>query len=65
MLTGATDAKLFAQLDIHCYGFAPLKLSPDMAFDGLIHGHDERIAIDALAFGVRVLYETVRDFCTT
>jgi len=63
MMTGATDAKLFAQLGTRCYGFAPMKIDPGMAFDGLIHGHDERIAISTLAFGVRVLYETVRDFC--
>jgi acetylornithine deacetylase/succinyl-diaminopimelate desuccinylase-like protein len=63
MLTGATDAKLFAQLGTQCYGFAPMKIEVDTPFDGLIHGHDERIAIDAFAFGVRTLFETVRDFC--
>jgi acetylornithine deacetylase/succinyl-diaminopimelate desuccinylase-like protein len=64
MMAGATDAKLFAQLGTQCYGFAPLKLQPDTPFDGLIHGHDERISVDAFAFGVHTLYETVRDFCT-
>ena len=63
MMTGATDAKLFAKLDTQCYGFAPLKLQPDTPFDGLIHGHDERVSLDAFAFGVKVLYQTVRDFC--
>jgi len=65
MLTGATDAKLFAQLGTQCYGFAPMWLRPDEAYDGLIHGHDERISITALGFGVRVLFETVLDFCTS
>jgi acetylornithine deacetylase/succinyl-diaminopimelate desuccinylase-like protein len=64
MMTGATDAKLFAKLGTQCYGFAPLKLQPDTPFDGLIHGHDERVSLDAFGFGVQVLYETVRDFCT-
>jgi acetylornithine deacetylase/succinyl-diaminopimelate desuccinylase-like protein len=63
MMAGATDAKLFAKLGTQCYGFAPLKLQPDTPFDGLIHGHDERVSLDAFAFGVKVLYETVRDFC--
>jgi len=63
MLTGATDAKLFAQLGTQCYGFAPMLIEPDDAFEGLVHGHDERITPRALAFGVRTLYETVRDFC--
>jgi acetylornithine deacetylase/succinyl-diaminopimelate desuccinylase-like protein len=63
MMAGATDAKLFAKLGTQCYGFAPLKLQPDTPFDGLIHGHDERVSLDAFGFGVQVLYETVRDFC--
>jgi acetylornithine deacetylase/succinyl-diaminopimelate desuccinylase-like protein len=63
MMAGATDAKLFAKLGTQCYGFAPLKLQPDTPFDGLVHGHDERVSLDAFAFGVKVLYETVRDFC--
>jgi acetylornithine deacetylase/succinyl-diaminopimelate desuccinylase-like protein len=63
MMTGATDAKLFAKLGTQCYGFAPLKLQPDTPFDGLVHGHDERVSLDAFAFGVKVLYETVCEFC--
>jgi acetylornithine deacetylase/succinyl-diaminopimelate desuccinylase-like protein len=63
MLTGATDAKLFSQLGVRCYGFSPLRLRADEPFDRLIHAHDERVSVDALAFGVHVLYETVRDFC--
>ena len=63
MMTGATDAKLFAKLGTQCYGFAPLKLQPGTPFDGLVHGHDERVSLDALAFGLQLLFETVRDFC--
>jgi acetylornithine deacetylase/succinyl-diaminopimelate desuccinylase-like protein len=63
MMTGATDAKLFAKLGTQCYGFAPLKLQPDTPFDGLIHGHDERVSLDAFAFGVQVLFETICEFC--
>jgi acetylornithine deacetylase/succinyl-diaminopimelate desuccinylase-like protein len=64
LMTGATDAKIFARLGIQCYGFAPLMLQPDTPFDGLVHGHDERVSLDAFAFGVKVLYETVREFCS-
>ncbi len=53
MMAGATDAKLFAKLGTQCYGFAPLKLQPDTPFDGLVHGHDERVSLDAFAFGVQ------------
>jgi len=64
MAAGASDAKLFAQLGIQCYGFAPMLIEPGEAYDGLIHGHDERITLKALAFGVRLLAQTVRDFCS-
>jgi acetylornithine deacetylase/succinyl-diaminopimelate desuccinylase-like protein len=65
LLSGATDAKLFSQLGMRCYGFSPMKLRADEPFDRLIHAHDERISVEALTFGVGVLYETVRDFCQT
>lgn len=55
MLSGGTDAKHFAQLGIRCFGFAPLKLPPDLDFASLFHGVDERVPVDALKFGTQVL----------
>jgi acetylornithine deacetylase/succinyl-diaminopimelate desuccinylase-like protein len=55
MLSGGTDAKSFDDLGIRCFGFAPLKLPPDLDFAGLFHGVDERVPVDGLKFGVRVL----------
>jgi acetylornithine deacetylase/succinyl-diaminopimelate desuccinylase-like protein len=55
MLSGGTDAKSFAQLGMRCFGFAPLRLPPDLDFASLFHGIDERVPIDALKFGTRVL----------
>ena len=55
MLSGGTDAKAFAQLGIRCFGFAPLRLPPELDFAALFHGVDERVPVDALQFGVRVL----------
>jgi len=63
MMTGGTDAKHMARIGIPCYGFSPMRLPPEMDFLGMVHGHNERIPIDALAFGVRVLYEVVETFC--
>jgi acetylornithine deacetylase/succinyl-diaminopimelate desuccinylase-like protein len=54
-LSGGTDAKAFAQLGIPGYGFSPLRLPPTLAFADLFHGVDERVPIDALEFGARVL----------
>ena len=54
-LSGGTDAKSFSRLGIRCFGFAPLRLPPDLDFAGMFHGIDERVPVDALQFGVRVL----------
>jgi acetylornithine deacetylase/succinyl-diaminopimelate desuccinylase-like protein len=55
MLSGGTDAKAFSRLDIRCFGFSPLRLPPDLNFSALFHGIDERVPVDGLQFGVRVL----------
>jgi acetylornithine deacetylase/succinyl-diaminopimelate desuccinylase-like protein len=55
MLSGGTDAKAFAKLGIRCFGFAPLRLPPDLNFGALFHGIDERVPLEGLQFGVRVL----------
>ncbi|WP_194833263.1 M20/M25/M40 family metallo-hydrolase [Nocardia sp. XZ_19_369] len=55
MLSGGTDAKAFARLGIRCFGFAPLQLPPELDFTALFHGVDERVPVEALEFGTRVL----------
>jgi acetylornithine deacetylase/succinyl-diaminopimelate desuccinylase-like protein len=55
MLSAGTDAKAFARLGIRHFGFSPLKLPADLDFTALFHGVDERVPVDALRFGTRVL----------
>jgi acetylornithine deacetylase/succinyl-diaminopimelate desuccinylase-like protein len=55
LMSGGTDAKHFARLGMRCFGYSPLLLPPDLDFAGLFHGIDERVPVDALKFGVRVL----------
>ncbi|MEU3275419.1 M20/M25/M40 family metallo-hydrolase [Saccharomonospora sp. NPDC006951] len=55
MLSGGTDAKAFQKLGIRNFGFAPLQLPADLDFSGLFHGVDERVPVEALKFGTRVL----------
>ena len=55
MLSGGTDAKSFSRLGMRCFGFSPLRLPADLDFSGMFHGVDERVPLDSLAFGVRVL----------
>jgi acetylornithine deacetylase/succinyl-diaminopimelate desuccinylase-like protein len=50
-----TDAKAFSLLGIRCFGFAPLRLPPELDFVSLFHGIDERVPVDGLLFGTRVL----------
>ena len=64
MITPGTDAKALAVLDIPCYGFAPLRMEPDVPFLSLFHGHDERVPVSALAFGLPVLAEVVSRYVT-
>ncbi len=54
-LSGGTDAKSFSRLGVRCFGFSPLRLPADLDFSGMFHGIDERVPVDALQFGVRVL----------
>ncbi|MBF6353858.1 M20/M25/M40 family metallo-hydrolase [Nocardia higoensis] len=55
MLSGGTDAKAFARLGIRCFGFAPLRLPPELDFSALFHGVDERVPVESLEFGTKVL----------
>ena len=60
MMSGGTDAKAFEKLGMRCFGFAPLRLPPDLDFTALFHGIDERVPVDALQFGTRVLEKILR-----
>ncbi|GAB2673563.1 M20/M25/M40 family metallo-hydrolase [Thalassiella azotivora] len=59
-LSGGTDNKAFSRLGIRGFGFAPLRLPPDLDFSGMFHGVDERVPVDALQFGTRVLDRLLR-----
>jgi acetylornithine deacetylase/succinyl-diaminopimelate desuccinylase-like protein len=52
---GGTDAKAFSPLGIDCYGFAPLWLPEGFPYRAMAHGVDERVPVEGLRFGVRVL----------
>lgn len=60
MLSGGTDNKAFSQLGVAGYGFSPLRLPADLDFSALFHGVDERVPVDALTFGTRVLDRLLR-----
>jgi acetylornithine deacetylase/succinyl-diaminopimelate desuccinylase-like protein len=59
-MPGGTDAKQFSRLGITGYGFTPLKLPEGYDYWAMFHGVDERVPVEALHFGVRVLDRFLR-----
>ncbi|MFF9029122.1 M20/M25/M40 family metallo-hydrolase [Streptomyces iakyrus] len=59
-MSGGTDAKQFSRLGITGYGFTPLKLPDGYDYAAMFHGVDERVPVEALHFGVRVLDRFLR-----
>lgn len=62
LMGGGTDNKALAALGIAGFGFAPLRLPADLDFTGMFHGVDERVPLDALEFGQRVLTDLLRTY---
>ncbi|QBE47624.1 M20/M25/M40 family metallo-hydrolase [Leucobacter triazinivorans] len=62
LLSGGTDNKALSLLGITGYGFVPLRLPADLDFPGMFHGVDERVPLDALDFGHRVLVDLLRTY---
>ncbi len=61
LVAGATDARHVSKMGTTVYGFSPM-FAPSTELDR-VHGHDERISVDNLVFGTRVLYDVVTDLC--
>ncbi len=59
----ATDAKSTVKLGVPTYGFSPLRLEPGERFLERFHGTDERVGIEALRWGLPVLYDVVASYC--
>jgi acetylornithine deacetylase/succinyl-diaminopimelate desuccinylase-like protein len=57
--TGATDSAVLRAMGVQCYGVLPFPL--EQHDEERMHGHDERIPLRSLLFGVRLLLRTVAD----
>lgn len=62
LLSAGTDNKALSTLGIRGYGFAPLRLPADLDFPAMFHGVDERVPLDALVFGRRVLTDLLSEY---
>jgi len=61
-LSGGTDNKALSRLGITGYGFAPLQLPADLDFAPMFHGIDERVPVESLRFGTRVLHRLLTSY---
>jgi acetylornithine deacetylase/succinyl-diaminopimelate desuccinylase-like protein len=56
LLSAGTDNKHFSTLGMRGFGFVPLRLPSGLDFAGMFHGVDERVPVESLRFGARVLH---------
>jgi acetylornithine deacetylase/succinyl-diaminopimelate desuccinylase-like protein len=60
MLPAQTDSRFLVPKGVIAYGFDPMK--PELGWPGpfeMAHGHDERISIANIRFGLHVLYDAI------
>jgi len=61
MLTGATDSRFVRELGTRSYGFCPLSTKMSLADrEKLVHNDNERVDVESLELGVRVLSKIAR-----
>lgn len=60
---GFTDSMYLRPLGVHAYGFVPFEITLEEA--GTMHGHGERVSIENLRDGLRILYGAVHEVITT
>jgi acetylornithine deacetylase/succinyl-diaminopimelate desuccinylase-like protein len=56
--TGATDSAALRRMGVHAYGLLPFPLTQED--EDRMHGHDERVAVASLSFGIRLVYGIVK-----
>ena len=56
--TGATDSARLRQLGMQAYGILPFPM--DQNDEDRMHGNDERVPLESLAFGTKVIYGAIR-----
>jgi acetylornithine deacetylase/succinyl-diaminopimelate desuccinylase-like protein len=61
LVVGGTDARHQTKLGTKVYGFSP-SLTP-VSDHARVHGHNERILVDDVLFGVKAMYDIVAEFC--
>jgi acetylornithine deacetylase/succinyl-diaminopimelate desuccinylase-like protein len=60
LISGVTDARFFSQLGIQTYGFLPMNLPAGFSLLETVHAADERIPVEAVAFGTDAIYKALQ-----
>ena len=55
--SGYTESQMYRPLGISCYGFAPLEITPEL--DATQHAANERVPVEQIRRGLKMLYEVV------
>lgn len=50
------DGRLLEDFGMQNYGFLPMNLPPEIDLPSVIHGENERVPVEAIAFGAEALY---------
>jgi acetylornithine deacetylase/succinyl-diaminopimelate desuccinylase-like protein len=62
LLSGITDARIFARLGIQTYGYLPMNLPRDYDFFSSVHGSNERIPVRSVEFGAKALHRLIERY---
>jgi len=55
--SGYTESQMYRQLGINCYGFIPIEVSPEV--EETEHAANERVPVEQIRRGVKVLFEVI------
>ena len=61
MTIGGTDSQFFQSRGVDCYGIVPILVSESDI--QTMHGIDERISIENLLLGTKIVYNTIKNSC--
>jgi len=56
------DGRLLEDHGMQNYGFLPMNLPPEIDLPSLIHGENERVPLESIAFGARALYDLLQRY---
>jgi acetylornithine deacetylase/succinyl-diaminopimelate desuccinylase-like protein len=59
VLSAVTDARFLSKIGIQTYGFTPMNLPKDYDFISMAHNANERVPVDALKFGSKLIYQYI------